>query len=130
MPGGGADAAEAPEHAAPESHEHHGLFHGLVDKIEERVEEALVEAAGEALEMISGSHANVAPAFATEIVLGTSGEEVRSWQERMVELGMAISVTGTYDDESEACCRSFQSDRSLHVTGVVDYATWEATFNG
>ncbi|MGN1347202.1 MAG: peptidoglycan-binding protein [Eubacteriales bacterium] len=54
-------------------------------------------------------------------------------QERMRYLALAlhepdlsVTVTGTYNEESERAVRYFQKTRHLPATGVVDAATWEA----
>jgi peptidoglycan hydrolase-like protein with peptidoglycan-binding domain len=67
--------------------------------------------------------------FAGEITLGDATEQVRVWQERMAEVGLTVTVTGIYDHESEACCREFQSSRSLDVTGIIDLQTWDVSFS-
>jgi peptidoglycan hydrolase-like protein with peptidoglycan-binding domain len=68
------------------------------------------------------------PHLVSEINLGDSSEQVRRWQERMVELGLNLSITGIFDTESEGCCRDFQDSRSLDATGIVDMQTWDASF--
>ncbi|GIH67217.1 MULTISPECIES: peptidoglycan recognition protein family protein [Microbispora] len=56
------------------------------------------------------------------------GDDVRTWQARMKELGYDIVVDGAYGPDSQDVCRRFQKDRHLDVDGVVGPDTWNAAF--
>ncbi|WP_221336056.1 peptidoglycan-binding protein [Thermocatellispora tengchongensis] len=56
------------------------------------------------------------------------GDDVRQWQARMKERGWGIAVDGAYGPRSREVCRSFQREKGLPVTGVVNKATWTAAW--
>lgn len=56
------------------------------------------------------------------------GDDVRTWQARMKELGYDVVVDGAYGPGSQEACRRFQKDRHLDVDGVVGPLTWDAAF--
>ncbi|MFG1997546.1 CHAP domain-containing protein [Spirillospora sp. NPDC048911] len=57
-----------------------------------------------------------------------TGEDVRTWQQRMQDRGKRLTVDGAYGPESEKVCRQFQTEKSLEVDGVVGPKTWQATW--
>ncbi|MGC5010596.1 peptidoglycan recognition protein family protein [Streptosporangium sp. DT93] len=56
------------------------------------------------------------------------GEDVRTWQGRMLERGWDLDVDGLYGPASEDVCRRFQKEKDLPVTGAVDRVTWNASW--
>lgn len=56
------------------------------------------------------------------------GDDVRTWQARMAELGYDIDVDGAYGPKSRDVCLAFQRDRDLEADGVVGPDTWHAAF--
>lgn len=56
------------------------------------------------------------------------GEDVHTWQAQMSERGWDLDVDGLYGPESRDVCRAFQGEKDLPVTGAVDRATWNATW--
>jgi hypothetical protein len=58
----------------------------------------------------------------------TSGPDVATWQQRMVELGFSLVVDGKYGPKSKAACIQFQQSKGLQADGIVGPKTWEATF--
>src|SRR5262249_41201829 len=60
------------------------------------------------------------PPFKALIGLGHSGHDVTVWQRRMAQRGWRITVTGTFDAQSQAICKKFQKEKGLHVTGQID----------
>ncbi|MFC7639776.1 peptidoglycan-binding protein [Streptosporangium lutulentum] len=46
----------------------------------------------------------------------------------MSERGWDLDVDGLYGPESRDVCRAFQGEKDLPVTGAVDRATWNATW--
>lgn len=72
-----------------------------------------------------------APAMAFEShKRGDKGAEVKELQTRLNELGYSVgSPDGVFGKKSETAVKSFQKDKGLEITGVVDEATWEALFS-
>ncbi|MEU4874371.1 serine/threonine-protein kinase [Streptomyces sp. NPDC021608] len=61
--------------------------------------------------------------------LGDTGKRVRQAQCMLTERGYGVGasgVDGTFDEDTEAAVRGFQSDRGLKTNGVVTKATWAA----
>lgn len=58
----------------------------------------------------------------------TVGDDVRLWQERMVQRGSALGVDGKYGPQSKQACAEFQRLQSLQVDGIVGPVTWAATW--
>jgi hypothetical protein len=56
------------------------------------------------------------------------GDDVRTWQQRMADLGRQIAVDGIYGPQSARVARDFQRDMSLDVDGVVGPKTWAASW--
>jgi len=56
------------------------------------------------------------------------GNDVRTWQMRMVARGWRLSADGWYGPESEKVCRAFQKEKGLAVDGVVGPKTWAAAW--
>jgi peptidoglycan hydrolase-like protein with peptidoglycan-binding domain len=54
--------------------------------------------------------------------------DVKAWQQKMVDRGWHIQVTGKFDAASEKACSDFQREKQLDVTGHVDRKTWAATW--
>ena len=62
------------------------------------------------------------------LVIGIVGDDVRTWQQRMAQRGVAITADGEYGPRSQAACVDFQRTHGLDVDGVVGPATWNATW--
>ena len=56
------------------------------------------------------------------------GDDVRTWQERLRELGYELEVDGAYGPQTAEATRAFQRDRGLTVDGIVGPETWRAAF--
>ncbi|MCG5217526.1 peptidoglycan recognition protein family protein [Streptosporangium soli] len=56
------------------------------------------------------------------------GDDVRTWQARMRKRGWSLDADGAYGARSREVCKSFQQEKDLPDTGVVDEATWVATW--
>lgn len=59
------------------------------------------------------------------------GEDIREWQERMIELGYNLGrggADGWFGEKSHAALLQFQKDKGLEVDGVIGPISWEATF--
>jgi putative peptidoglycan binding protein len=56
------------------------------------------------------------------------GDDIRTWQQGVLDRGFAIGVDGTYGPESDRVCRAFQARFGLVVDGIVGPITWPATF--
>jgi putative chitinase len=69
-----------------------------------------------------------APPFKGELKLGSKGENVALWQDKMVARGHDLTVDGDYGPKSEARCKVLQTNQHLPVTGVVDAVTWATTW--
>ncbi|MGW0804622.1 peptidoglycan recognition protein family protein [Nonomuraea sp. NPDC002799] len=52
------------------------------------------------------------------------GEDVRTWQERMVKLNWDLVVDGAYGERSREVCRNFQREQGIDDDGVVGPRTW------
>jgi lysozyme len=57
-----------------------------------------------------------------------SGNAVRHWQDRMIQLGYEIDCDGVYGPQSKRACAVFQRNQGLVADGIVGKATWDATF--
>jgi surface antigen len=57
-----------------------------------------------------------------------SGDDVRTWQQRMHDRGWTLDVDGAYGPESDQVCRDFQAGKRLEVDGVVGPETWRAAW--
>jgi murein L,D-transpeptidase YcbB/YkuD len=60
---------------------------------------------------------------------GMSGEEVKVWQERLVELGHSIQADGEFGQATEEATKSLQSAKGLDADGVVGEHTWAAAWS-
>jgi len=58
----------------------------------------------------------------------TRGQDVRTWQARMVERGFDLEVDGAYGPASRAACRTFQRSQEIDDDGVVGPLTWRLTW--
>jgi hypothetical protein len=58
----------------------------------------------------------------------TRGDDVRRWQAQMKKRGWSIDVDGAYGPASRDVCETFQREKDLPATGVVNEATWVATW--
>lgn len=67
----------------------------------------------------------------TELTVGSHGEDVQTWQERLVALGYSLSVDSAFGPITEQTTAQFQSDRGVYATqsGAVDQATWDAAWS-
>jgi len=63
------------------------------------------------------------------LVLGLVGDDVRTWQRRMTQRGVALKVDGEYGPLSRDACTAFQTAQHLEVDGVVGPQTWAATWS-
>lgn len=72
-----------------------------------------------------------APAMAFENhKRGDKGEAVKEMQTRLNELGYSVgNPDGIFGKKSEEAVKTFQKDKGLEITGVVDEATWEMLFS-
>ncbi|MEV4557211.1 peptidoglycan-binding domain-containing protein [Kitasatospora sp. NPDC049285] len=59
---------------------------------------------------------------------GSSGSDVRTWQQQMAQRGWAISVDGQFGPQSERIARAFQQEKGLQVDGVIGPVTWAAAW--
>jgi putative peptidoglycan binding protein len=62
-----------------------------------------------------------------------TGDDIRTWQQRMRDRGWSIDVDGIYGPQSESVCRRFQQDSTAHgwpltVDGIVGPNTWRASW--
>lgn len=60
------------------------------------------------------------------VTAGARGEDVRQLQQRLRDAGLNVEVSGTFDSETEAAVREFQTREDLPVTGSVGNATLAA----
>jgi hypothetical protein len=62
---------------------------------------------------------------------GVRGEDVRTWQRRMIQLGFKLNggADGIYGPSSAANCRTLQQQKKIGVDGIVGPITWRATFS-
>lgn len=58
----------------------------------------------------------------------TVGDDVRLWQERMIQRGHTLTADGKYGPRSKQVCSEFQRLQSLQVDGIVGPVTWAATW--
>ena len=59
---------------------------------------------------------------------GSTGEDVRTWQARMVERGWALRADGIFGPRTESVVRSFQAEKGLTVDGLLGRRTWDAAW--
>ena len=59
---------------------------------------------------------------------GSTGAEVRAWQEQMARRTWRIRVDGIFGPESERVARQFQRNKGLRVDGLVGRQTWDAAW--
>ena len=59
---------------------------------------------------------------------GFAGEDVRTWQARMVERGWDLQVDGIYGQRTAQVARAFQVEKGLVVDGLVGPETWSAAW--
>ena len=59
---------------------------------------------------------------------GSSGPAVAQWQEQMRTRGWDITADGRYGQQATVACRAFQRQKGLDPTGIVDEATWTASW--
>ncbi len=69
------------------------------------------------------------PAFPGTIHHGSSGSEVKTWQERLIELGHHIQEDGDFGPGTEEATKQFQSSKGLTDDGVVGEHTWAAAWS-
>lgn len=61
---------------------------------------------------------------------GSHGHDVMLLQQKLMEIGYAPgSADGVYGSGTERAVAEFQRDQNIHVTGVVNAATWRALKN-
>jgi peptidoglycan hydrolase-like protein with peptidoglycan-binding domain len=59
---------------------------------------------------------------------GTTGADVRAWQQQMARRTWRIRVDGIFGPESERVARTFQRNKGLRIDGVVGHETWSAAW--
>jgi len=59
---------------------------------------------------------------------GVDQQNVRTWQQQMVNRKWKLSVDGMFGDESTRICKQFQTNKGLSVDGLVGPQTWNATW--
>lgn len=57
------------------------------------------------------------------------GEDVRTWQAKVVERGFELDVDGAYGPASREVCLSFQRQQDIEDDGVVGPVTWRLTWD-
>jgi peptidoglycan hydrolase-like protein with peptidoglycan-binding domain len=57
---------------------------------------------------------------------GVDTQNVRTWQQRMHDIGWPIDVDGAYGPQSSQLCGQFQAERGLAVDGLAGPQTWSA----
>ena len=62
------------------------------------------------------------------LVLGIVGDDVRTWQRRMLQRHVQVAVDGEYGPQSRDVCVAFQTQHGLEVDGVVGPQTWSAAW--
>jgi hypothetical protein len=77
-----------------------------------------------------GSVAPVSPPPGPTIVLGrgSTGDEVRRWQEQMARRTWSIRVDGIFGPETASVARRFQREKGLRVDSLVGARTWWAAW--
>jgi peptidoglycan hydrolase-like protein with peptidoglycan-binding domain len=70
----------------------------------------------------------VVPPFQSVLKVGSRGDAVTLWQQRMKDRGWPMAVDGQFSAEAQTTARDFQQQKSLPVTGQVDQATWDAAW--
>ena len=61
-------------------------------------------------------------------MIGIVGDDVRTWQRRMLQRHVQVAVDGEYGPESRDVCVAFQTQHGLEVDGVVGPQTWSAAW--
>jgi hypothetical protein len=56
------------------------------------------------------------------------GGDVRTWQQRMADIGREITVDAIFGPQSARVARDFQRDKGLDVDGTVGPKTWAASW--
>jgi hypothetical protein len=113
------------------SHTHISVFRDTADTDHSPLLRRFLEPAGG----VVGRVANTLPAFPGRLLKFTpgqpriTGEDVRTWQARMLALGFAIAVDGIYGPKSKVVCVTFQQRHGLQVDGIVGPKTWFAAFS-
>lgn len=69
-------------------------------------------------------------AYQKKLSRGAKGEDVKSVQTRLKELGFFDGpISGNYMNQTVASMKAFQEHNGLKVTGVTDEETWNVLFN-
>ncbi|WP_454051460.1 peptidoglycan recognition protein family protein [Cellulomonas sp. Marseille-Q8402] len=55
-------------------------------------------------------------------------EDLRRWQQRMLERGWVIATDGLYGAQTNSVARAFQAEKSLAVDGLIGPSTWSAAW--
>ena len=80
-------------------------------------------AAGMSFLILSSSMAMASPTLQS----GSHGHDVLLLQKKLQNVGYGIQSTdGIYGEETERAVAEFQRDQKIHITGVVNNATWRA----
>jgi peptidoglycan hydrolase-like protein with peptidoglycan-binding domain len=59
---------------------------------------------------------------------GSTGDDVRRWQEQMARRSWIIRVDGIFGPETASVARRFQREKGLRVDGLVGSHTWWAAW--
>lgn len=78
----------------------------------------------------SAAPAHSGPAYPGEVLkMHSSGDHVKTWQERLTELGHHLTADGEFGHGTEEATKEFQSSKGLSVDGEVGEHTWNAAWS-
>jgi hypothetical protein len=77
---------------------------------------------------VASAPAGIPPWPGRFLELGSIGDDVRMWQQKMDDRRVTIDVDGQYGPKSRAACIAFQTQNNLEVDGVVGPETWNAVW--
>ena len=63
--------------------------------------------------------------YTDELKLGSSGDDVKKWQEFLNSQGYNLDVTGNFDNNTNYYTKRYQQANKLTVDGIVGKNTWE-----
>ena len=64
--------------------------------------------------------------YSTQLQKGSSGDEVKKWQEYLNTQGYGLTVDGSFGDKTDAATRQYQASVGLGADGIVGEKTWGA----
>jgi murein L,D-transpeptidase YcbB/YkuD len=73
--------------------------------------------------------AHSAPSFPGTFQYGICSSDVKTWQDRLVELGHQISEDGDFGPQTEEATKHFQASKGLTDDGIVGENTWVAAWS-